>query len=244
MKKVLFISLGVIGVVALAGFIFIKVKSEPMPTIVEGDGDEIAQKMLVSLDAASYENIDFLHWNFKGFREYTWDKNSNLVIVSWKDIRVHLDLDKVRGRSYKSGKETGKLYNSWLVRKAWKFWCNDSFWLLAPYKVFDPGTKRHVATLQDGTQGLLVQYESGGITPGDSYFWILDEAYKPKAFKMWVSIVPVKGIMATWDDWQTTESGAQFSTKHNLPYFVSRNSDVKEGQSWGDFGFIRNPEFP
>ena len=63
---------------------------------------------------------------------------------------------------------------------------------------------------------LLVTYTSGGSTPGDSYLWHLDQDGKPKSFQMWVEILPIEGLEATWENWTTTESGAQFPTFHKL----------------------------
>ena len=103
-----------------------------------------------------------------------------------------------------------------LVDKALKNFNNDSFWLVAPYKVFDSGTERSIVTLEDGTEALLVTYTSGGTTPGDSYLWLLNENAFPRAFKMWVKIIPVGGLEASWDDWVITQSGAFLPKSHTL----------------------------
>ena len=44
--------------------------------------------------------------------------------------------------------------------------------------------------------------------------WILDEEGLPKAWRLWVSIVPVKGVKFTWENWITTETGVKVSTLH------------------------------
>jgi len=61
-----------------------------------------------------------------------------------------------------------------------------------------------------------VTYTSGGSTPGDSYLWLLEDSGKPRAYKMWTSILPIQGLEASWSDWTTTESGAQLPLGHNL----------------------------
>ena len=86
-----------------------------------------------------------------------------------------------------------------LIEKAVKYFNNDSFWLLAPYKIFDKGTKRSLVTLDDGHEGLLVTYTTGGTTPGDSYLWHLDSTGKPVSFQMWVSSLPIDGLEAILD---------------------------------------------
>jgi hypothetical protein len=45
--------------------------------------------------------------------------------------------------------------------------------------------------MQDNQEALMITYASGGSTPGDSYVWFVDQNYMPKAWRMWVSIIPV-----------------------------------------------------
>jgi hypothetical protein len=98
------------------------------------------------------------------------------------------------------------------------FFNNDSFWLIAPYKIFDPGTERRIVSYKN-REALLVTYTSGGTTPGDSYLWILNENYLPTSYKMWTSIIPVGGVAATWSDWEKTASGILLPKKHILSLF-------------------------
>jgi hypothetical protein len=42
---------------------------------------------------------------------------------------------------------------------------NNDFWLIAPFKLRDPGTSRSIV-MQDEKEALMVTYTSGGSTPG------------------------------------------------------------------------------
>jgi hypothetical protein len=44
----------------------------------------------------------------------------------------------------------------------------------------------------------------------------LNEQGIPTSYQMWVQIIPVQGISASWEDWITTESGAQLPRFHKL----------------------------
>jgi hypothetical protein len=52
--------------------------------------------------------------------------------------------------------------------------------------------------MQDNQEALMITYASGGSTPGDSYVWFVDQNYMPKAWRMWVSIIPV--VETTWEE--------------------------------------------
>jgi hypothetical protein len=40
----------------------------------------------------------------------------------------------------------------------------------------------------------------------NSYVWFVDQNYMPKAWRMWVSIIPVGGLETTWEDWKTFQN--------------------------------------
>ena len=103
-----------------------------------------------------------------------------------------------------------------IINKAIKNFNNDSFWVVAPFKLFDSGTKRSIVNFDDGSTGLLITYTSGGSTPGDSYLWKLDQNYRPISYQMWVSIIPIGGLEVTWDDWTKMQSGIYLAKTHKI----------------------------
>ena len=117
------------------------------------------------------------------------------------------------------------------IHKAETLFNNDTFWLVAPYKVFDKGTERRLVTTKDDKEALLVTYTSGGSTPGDSYLWHLDENNRPTRFQMWVDILPINGLEASWDNWITTDTGAQLPTFHKLLVMGLEIDDIKTTKS-------------
>jgi hypothetical protein len=106
--------------------------------------------------------------------------------------------------------------------------------LSAPFKVFDPGTERKLVDTEEGAHALLVTYESGGVTPGDSYMWLLDENYMPFAWKMWVKIIPIGGVKAEWLGWNETETGVILPSGHNISGYETRIVGLKTGNSIAD----------
>lgn len=232
-KKILKIITGVIIFLTLPsllffGFLYFKY-NEDLPTGIQGEqADALAHKMLDALDYEAYKTTNYIEWTYKKRRHYEWDKKNNTCNVFWKENKVVLDLNnlsksKVYIHSFKNESDMAKE----LIEKATSYFFNDSFWLVAPYKVFDDGVERRLVITEDKKEALLVSYTSGGITPGDSYLWLLEDNGKPKSFKMWTSILPIGGLEASWSNWVTTESGAQLPNFHKLLFLGLEFDDVK-----------------
>lgn len=202
-----------IGAIAIYYF----VNNESLPKGEKGEkADLLAKKMLVAIDHENFKNAEILEWNFRGNHFYKWHKQEHIVEVSWDKNKVILHLkDTQKSKVYI---ENQLVENQEMIQKATDFFNNDSFWFIAPHKIFDKGTERSIVNYE-GKDALLITYSSGGTTPGDSYLWILDENFMPIAYKMWVKIIPIGGVSATWNDWKKTEAGFKIPTKHTLSLF-------------------------
>ena len=131
--------------------------------------EQAKQEMLSAVNISAWDTVKYVKWSFRGGHDYVWDRTVNDARISWEDMEVHLDMDQVDGKAFKNGIALEGSEKDKAIQSAWSYWCNDSFWLTAPFKVFDKGTTRKMATDKDGKEGLLVTYESGGVTPGDQY---------------------------------------------------------------------------
>ena len=241
MKKVLkwtgIVLAGMLLILFIAGWLM----DEPIPEGQSGpEADELAEKMLAAVDKAAWDTTTYVQWTFKGLHDFFWDKERHLCKVNWGNTEVLIDLNTLEGKAFKDGVEQEGDDADKLLKKAWAFFANDSFWLNAVVKAFDPGTVRKKVQLKDGRLGLLVQYTSGGVTPGDSYLWILDDNYRPVAWKMWVSIIPVGGVGSTWEDWISLPTGAQVATSHKLGP-LNLSLDVQAGNDLEDFSMSTDP---
>lgn len=223
MKKPLKILLKILGVLLLLGLITFgtsyAIYNKPLPEGKTGpEADALAQKMLKAINHEAYQNTRFLEWSFVGgAHEYKWDKARGRVKVKWDNYTVDLNLNdtsKSMVSKENSNLTAKKSRDVW--HTAWDYFNNDSFWLVAPFKVFNEDTERSIIKLEDGSEGLLVTYTSGGSTPGDSYLWKLNSNGFPESYQMWVKIIPIGGIEATWDEWQVMESGVFLPTSHKL----------------------------
>ena len=237
MKKVLkWIGIVLLGLILLVVGTLL-VLNERKPVGLQGpEADDLASKMMLAVNKEAWDTTRIVTWTFRGEHDYLWDKGRDLVEVVWGDMKVLLHTTTITGKAWKNGEElTGKKADK-AMQKAWSFFCNDSFWLNPVVKAFDPGTSRSLVDLGEEGTGLMVSYDSGGVTPGDSYLWILNENGVPKAWKMWVKIIPVGGVKATWDNWIELNGGAKVATTHMLSIGELELTNIKAGMQFSDLG--------
>lgn len=240
MKKVLgiFVRLFFGGIVLLGlGFVVTyAVLDEDKPEPIEGaNADQVAIDMLRTLNLKAWNDTRYVSWAFPGGHSYVWDKRSHVVEVKWNENRVVLQTNNPSlGVVWVDGKTT---QSKELLDTAWAYFCNDSFWLVAPFKVMDPGTQRSVVRQDDEGSSLMVTYTSGGTTPGDTYVWHMDSDGMPYEYQMWVGVLPIGGIKAEWTGWQDLSSGAKVSTVKKMFNALPMDlSPVKSGNELSDLG--------
>jgi hypothetical protein len=228
----------IVGVLVTSFLVIYAIYNEKLPAGEIGEKAEtLTNKMFVAIDKTAWDSTKFIQWNFRDAHDYLWDKERNWVNIKWDDNEVFLNLNEITGVAYQSGELLEGKAKDKSIQKAWGYFANDSFWLNAPVKARDKGTERRLVTMEDGTEALLITYASGGVTPGDSYLWILDENGLPIAWKMWVKIIPIGGVYTSWEDWKTLETGVKIAQNHmiggkaNVPI-----TKLKTGQSLSDFG--------
>ncbi|SNT05365.1 hypothetical protein SAMN05421640_2181 [Ekhidna lutea] len=185
-------------IIGILTYLFI---DESVPDGTKGqEAEELADEMLTALNKPGFDTLSIINFTYPGGHTYEWNRDENEVRVQWESNDVLLNLN-VSPEEYSSTEYQG-----------YEYFINDSFWLIAPFKVRDHGVIRSSVKLDEG-RGLLVTYTTGGVTPGDSYLWIIDEKGFPKAWKLWTSNVPIGGLKFGWGGW-TEKKGVWFSLFH------------------------------
>lgn len=187
----------------------------PMPATTAGDADALARRMLAAVDADAWARTGAVRWTFFNGDRHLWDRARGFERYEHGDTRVLLDVGTRRGLAWEGSRPLRGAELDRALDTAWRRWINDSFWLNPVVKAFDDGVTRAVARV-DGRDALLLRYRSGGVTPGDSYLWLLDEGGRPRAWRMWVSILPIAGLEASWEGWTRLSTGALVSTAHQM----------------------------
>jgi hypothetical protein len=177
------------------------------------DADALAHKIEAWVNKDAWDKTGVVRFTFRDKHVHLWDKQRGFLVVTSGDVEAQLDLWDHGGFASKGGVELTGDDAKKALDDAWKYFCNDTFWLNPLAKLFDSGTTREVVTM-DGKRGLKITYGSGGVTPGDSYVWFVDDDGRPTSVRMWVSVLPIKGIEFTWDGWVTLPTGAKVATNH------------------------------
>ena len=123
---------------------------------------------------------------------HVWDKREGRVRSEWRvgadSVAVAVfdldgfDPDAPQGMVAINGRQlAGAEATERLVEANGRF-VNDSYWMLAPLKTFDPGVRRSVET-KDGFDRLALSFDRVGLTPGDRY---------------WIEVDDVTGSMTGW----------------------------------------------
>lgn len=209
-KIFLIISISLITIGSIAFLILDK----PLPKGKSGpEAELLAEKMLKAVNKEAWDTTFAVRWLYED-HDYIWDRTRYFVQVQWDNNKVLLHTPSLEGVAFKNEKELTGEDKKKALKKAWEYFANDSFWLIAPYKIKDPGTVRSIVNV-DGEEALMVHYSSGGVTPGDTYLWLLNEEGLPYAWRFWVKIIPFGGLEFSWENWTTVETGAKFSLFHD-----------------------------
>ncbi|HAA14130.1 MAG TPA: hypothetical protein DCE41_21530 [Cytophagales bacterium] len=204
----------------------------PIPEGVEGPkAEELAEKISQYVKLDAWEATPVVQFNFMGVHQYVWDKHRSLAQVTWKDTKVLMDLQTQDGKVWKEGKLVTGEEASEALTSAWEFYCNDTFWFNPLVKLYEEGVTRKYVPLEGPQDGLLVTYNTGGVTPGDSYLWYVNEDGQPTDWRMWVQVLPLGGIQVPWDGWTTLHTGARVSTEHKSGLMGMTLDNVKSADS-------------
>jgi hypothetical protein len=153
------------------------------PAAAAPSAESIAAEVMQALGGeAAWNETRFLRFTFAGRRTHHWDKQTGRHRLEGQSqdgkryVVLH-DLDTRQGEAWLDGAQlSGEEAAQWLER-AYGAWINDTYWLLMPYKLRDPGvtlTYDRSEELEGRTYDVLhLSFAGVGLTPGDQYWaWI------------------------------------------------------------------------
>ncbi|MEN0062088.1 MAG: hypothetical protein AAGA48_08025 [Myxococcota bacterium] len=244
-KRVGRVALGFVLVMLALGAVSVALSKSRPATGFEGPpAQEMADRIREAVHLDDWQKTKAIRFTFGGRNQHVWDRERGLSRVEWGKNVVLQRTDRRVGRAWKGGEEVYGKMREKLVEKAWSSFINDTFWLQPFDNLNDSGVTRSVVEIKR-VQGLFIEYGSGGVTPGDAYWWELDpETNRPSAWRMWVQIIPIGGLKATWDGWVQLPTGAWISTSHQIGPTRLELTEVSGGTSLASIGFDEDPFDP
>lgn len=116
-------------------------------------------------------------------RKHLWNRQTGDYRVEWGPSQdsTYVALFNVHdqaGQVYLNGEPVAAAENEEMLQQAYRGFINDTYWLLAPLKMLDPGVARTYVADSSGSGMEVVQlaFENVGLTPGDRYWMFLDES--------------------------------------------------------------------
>ena len=126
-----------------------------------------------------WEKTHYLRWNFFGNRRHWWDRYSGRVRIEAdgeeSDRLWLMNVQTGAGRYFENGEEVRDAERLQEALEAGtRIWINDSYWLVMPFKLLDPGVTLHYVgerTLPDGSPAdvLELTFKDVGVTPDNKY---------------------------------------------------------------------------
>ncbi len=225
-KRLLVVLLTLVAIGVAAGVALNKPRPVGTPS---PEADALARRVEEAVRADRWRATGAVRWTFFG-HEHLWDKERGFIQVQAGSLRVLLRTADQTGVAFRDGQALRGEELRDALDKAWGFFCNDSFWLNPAVKLFDEGTTRSIVEVE-GEQALLIEYGSGGVTPGDAYLWLLSPDGTPREWRMWVGILPIGGVSTPWQGWVALETGARVSTQHGDGLLGFRLGDVRGAET-------------
>jgi hypothetical protein len=205
-------------------------KADPKAAAIARSFDD-AMGGLDKWEAVPYVRFDFVvvkeGKEVARFRHW-WDKRRGMDRVEGPD-----DKGRVVGAIVNLSNRTGKSFTAGLVDKdssdinahvqnGYERWVNDSYWLMMPFKLRDPGTNLKYSGVKKGSKGeewdvLELTFDPGvGLTPKDHYWlYVNRKTHLMDKWEFLLQDMKPPAQVATWEGWEKF-GPVRLSTAHRF----------------------------
>jgi hypothetical protein len=178
-----------------------------------------------------WDALGGLRWTFQSAtgdtlrpgRTHAWDRRGDRHRVEGKNrqgqpfVMMHR-MDATGGAAWMNGVAIEGDSLAKLVKRATSLWINDTYWMLMPYKLRDPGVRlRYDGEARDGDavyDRLALSFENVGDTPGDRYWVHVNRAnHRVEKWEYVLQGSAPPPELWTWEGWEE-HGGLWFPTVH------------------------------
>jgi len=209
-------------------------RPEPLPPGADARAVALADRVMDALGGRErWDAVKGIRWTFgsmlgdsvRSSRRHAWDRVSGRHRVDYVDregracVIVHVVGDTTSGAAWVGGQSIeapDSLHK--LIRRGEALWVNDTYWMLMPYKLRDPGVHLAMApdTTMDGTryECLALSFDQVGLTPGDHYWVFVNPSnHRVERWAMVLQGNTPPPVSYTWEGWESHD-GLWFPTAH------------------------------
>lgn len=203
--------------------------------------DQVARELIAALGGeAAWEKARQFRFDFVVEREgrraaefrhlwdrYTGDYRVNGVDKSGAPYVVYFNVNTREGVAFSNGRAVDGEEKKKLLETAYGRFINDSYWLLAPWKVMDPGVVRAYEAEKTTPDGELcdvirLSFESVGLTPKDVYWmWVTRDGRRMVQWEYLLGGAKEEPTVAFWRDWRKF-SGISLALDRRFPVRPAR----------------------
>ncbi len=196
--------------------------AEPPPSQCDGPSAACVKELTDAMGGqATWDNLPYFRFDFVVVRDgkevarfkHWWDKKRGRCRVEGPDdqgrvVTAIFNLSDKKGKAFTDGiVDTDSTNIAAIIQNGYERWVNDTYWIIMPFKLHDPGTRlKHVRTEEanGGTYDVmeLSFAQNVGLTPQDRY-WIHVNT-KSHLIDKWEYVLtgqkpPPQG--STWESW-------------------------------------------
>jgi len=174
----------------------------------------VAERVVEALGGtAAWEATRFVRFDFAGRRRHWWDRydGRHRVEGTTQEGAPYVVLHNVQsreGRAWVGGQAVSGDRAKEMLENAYGAWVNDTYWLLMPFKMKDPG----VILAYEGEEQVngstydkvRLSFEGVGLTPQDRYWVYVDRT--SGLVDRWAYVLQGQSPPPTtwiWKDWQS-----------------------------------------
>jgi hypothetical protein len=215
----------------------------------------IADRVMKSLGGQKrWDDLPGLRWTHgasvndtvRSSRRHAWNKHTGWHRVEGKDRAgrsfcfVHRVMSD-EGRAWMDGVAIEGDSLQKLIKRANSLWINDTYWLLMPYKLRDPGvTLKYEGEAREGGavyDKLALTFDQVGETPGDRYWvYVNREGFRVERWEMVLEGDQPPPVGYSWEGWEQHD-GLWFPTAHKRDRTVIFTNAVETVKGFGPTEF-------
>jgi hypothetical protein len=193
----------------------------------------IADQVMTALGGRKlWDSLPGLRWTFgamlgdsvRSARRHAWDKMTGRHRVDGVNRQgqsytlIHTLGDSTSGKAWVNGNPIAGDSLKKLIQRANAMWVNDTYWMLMPYKLRDPGVTLKYAgdTTMAGLtyDRLALSFANVGLTPGDHYWVYVNRAnHRVEHWEMVLQGDQPPPVGYSWEGWEQHD-GLWFPTAH------------------------------